>query len=295
MTTIHSRNDKLFDFAVYAMLTVVLFLVLYPLYFVIIASFSDPLEVLGGKVIWRPVGFSLEAYRMVFRDKQVMIGYRNTIAYTLAGTALNMVMTIAAAYPLSRRDLKGKGLVLKMMVFTMFFNGGLIPTYMNIARLGLLNTFSVMILPVAISTYNVMIMRTFFVNSIPYELEEAAYVDGASHLRSLVSIILPLSKPILAVMVLFYAITHWNSYFSALIYLSDEERYPLQLVLRSILIQNQASEESLADVHSTFNRMLRGETIKYALIIVASAPVLCLYPFLQKYFVQGIMIGSIKG
>lgn len=152
-----------------------------------------------------------------------------------------------------------------------------------------------MILPTAISVYNVMIMRTFFMNSIPYELEEAAYVDGATHFRTLYSVVLPLSKPILAVMVLFYAIAHWNSYFNAMIYLSDKERYPLQLVLRTILVQSQSSEEILADVQGTFNRMLMSETIKYALIIVASVPVLCLYPFLQKYFVQGVMIGSVKG
>ncbi|MGI6215264.1 MAG: carbohydrate ABC transporter permease [Christensenellales bacterium] len=295
MHYIRSKKDLIFDITVYVLLCAAMLIVLYPLYFVVIASFSDPLEVLAGNVTWRPVGFSTEAYKMVFKDSKVMTGYKNTILYTLIGTALNMALTVAAAYPLSRRSLRGKNFTLKMMVFTMFFSGGLIPTYLHISKLGLLNTFSVMILPTAISTYNVMIMRTFFINSIPYELEEAAYVDGASHMRSLVSIIIPLSKPILAVMVLFYAVNHWNAYFSALIYLSDEKRYPLQLVLRSILIQNQASEESLVNVQSTFNRMLRGETIKYALIIVASAPVLCLYPFLQKYFVQGIMVGSIKG
>ncbi|HIQ62910.1 MAG: carbohydrate ABC transporter permease [Christensenellales bacterium] len=290
-----SAGDRLFDIGVYVLLTIAMLIVLYPLYFVVIASVSDPMDVLAGKVIWKPSGFSLEAYRMVFKDSQVMTGYRNTIAYTLAGTALNIMLSIAAAYPLSRRNLKGKGLVMGMMVFTMFFSGGLIPTYITISNLGLLNTFAVMILPTAISVYNVMIMRTFFMNSIPYELEEAAYVDGATHFRTLYSVVLPLSKPILAVMVLFYAIAHWNSYFNAMIYLSDKERYPLQLVLRTILVQSQSSEEILADVQGTFNRMLMSETIKYALIIVASVPVLCLYPFLQKYFVQGVMIGSVKG
>ena len=274
----HSTADRVFDICNYILLTLVLIVVLYPLYFVVIASFSDPMAVLGGKVIWKPVGFSLEAY-----------------GYTLAGTALNMVLSICAAYPLSRRQLRGKGFVMGLLVFTMFFSGGLIPTYITISRMGLLNTFAVMILPTAISVYNVMIMRTFFANSIPYELEEAAHVDGASHLRTLASIILPLSKPILAVMVLYYAIAHWNSYFNALIDLSDQDRYPLQLVLRTILIQSQSSEESMINVQGTFNRVLMSETMKYALIIVASVPVLCLYPFLQKYFVQGIMIGSVKG
>ena len=291
----HSTADRVFDICNYILLTLVLIVVLYPLYFVVIASFSDPMAVLGGKVIWKPVGFSLEAYGMVFKDSQVLTGYRNTIGYTLAGTALNMVLSICAAYPLSRRQLRGKGFVMGLLVFTMFFSGGLIPTYITISRMGLLNTFAVMILPTAISVYNVMIMRTFFANSIPYDLEEAAHVDGASHLRTLASVILPLSKPILAVMVLYYAIAHWNSYFNALIYLSDQDRYPLQLVLRTILIQSQSSEESMINVQGTFNRVLMSETMKYALIIVASVPVLCLYPFLQKYFVQGIMIGSVKG
>lgn len=291
----YSTADRVFDTFNYILLTLILFIILYPLYFVVIASVSDPMAVLSGQVIWKPAGFSLEAYGMVFKDSQVMTGYRNTIIYTVVGTLLNMFLSICAAYPLSRRKLKGKGFVMGMMVFTMFFSGGLIPTYITISRMNLLNTFAVMILPTALSVYNVMIMRTFFTNSIPYELEEASHVDGASHLRTLVSIILPLSKPILAVMVLYYAISHWNSYFNALIYLSDQERYPLQLVLRTILIQSQSSEESMINVQGTFNRMLMSETMKYALIIVASVPVLCLYPFLQKYFVQGVMIGSVKG
>lgn len=224
-----------------------------------------------------------------------MLGYKNTILYTFAGTALNIFMSICAAYPLSRKNLKGKGLGLGMMVFTMFFQGGMIPTYINLNQLHMIDTYWVMILPSAISVYNVMIMRTYFSTSIPYELEEAAMIDGASQLRTLWSVVLPLSKPILAVMVLFYAVSHWNEYFNALLYLSDSKRFPLQLVLRSILIQSQASEESFEGIGSTYNRMLLGETMKYALIIVSSLPVLCLYPFLQKYFVKGVMIGSVKG
>jgi putative aldouronate transport system permease protein len=290
-----SKSDLVFDVFVYVILTVVLLIVVYPLYFVVIASISDPLSVLAGDVILTPKNLNLESYRMVFRDSSVMTGYRNTIFYTVVGTTVNMILSTAAAYALSCRNLKGKGVILGMMVFTMFFNGGLIPTFITINNLGLLDTIWVMILPTAISTYNVMIMRTFFLNSIPYELQEAAIVDGASHFNILFNVILPLSKPILAVMVLYYAVRHWNSYFSAMIYLSDHNKYPLQLVLRRILIQSQASEESLIDAQGTFNRMLQGETMKYALIIVVSAPVLCMYPFLQKYFVQGIMVGSVKG
>ena len=290
-----STGDKIFDACVIVILGVVLLSILYPLYFVLIASFSDPLAVLGGEVLLWPVRFSTESYQLVFKNSQVLVGYKNTILYTLAGTAVNMLLSIMAAYPMSRRNLRGKKVGLAMMLFTMFFSGGMIPTYIVINQLGLLDTFWVMILPNAISVYNVMIMRTFFATSIPYELEEAACVDGASQIRTLVSIVLPLSKPILAVMVLFYAVGHWNSYFNALLYLSNQDRYPLQLILRAILIQSQASQESFADIGNTYNRMLLSETMKYALIIVASVPVLCLYPVLQKYFVQGVMIGSVKG
>ena len=290
-----SPGDRAFDIAVYVILAIVMLVILYPLYFVVIASLSDPLAVMSGQVIFTPVSLNFESYRLVFKDSRVLIGYRNTILYTVAGTALNIFMSVAAAYPLSRKNLKGKGIGLGMMVFTMFFSGGMIPTYINMNSLGLLNTFWVMILPCALSVYNVMIMRTYFSTSIPFEIEEAAMIDGASHYRTLWSVVLPLSKPILAVMVLFYAVNHWNSYFDALLYLSDESRYPLQLVLRSILIQSQASEESFAGIGSTYNRMLLSETMKYALIIVASVPVLILYPFLQKYFVKGVMIGSVKG
>lgn len=290
-----STGDKLFDFGVYFILTLVLIIILYPLYFVVIASFSDPLSVMAGEVTFWPVNFNTESYRLVFKNSQVLTGYRNTILYTVAGTVVNLVMSIAAAYPMAQRNLKGKGLFIGMMVFTMFFAGGMIPSYINLNNLGMIDTFWVMIIPNAISVYNVMIMRTFFSTSIPYELQEAAFVDGASHMRILRSIVLPLSKPILAVMVLFYAVSHWNSYFNALLYLSDQNRYPLQLVLRAILIQSQASEESFAGIGNTYSRMLLSETMKYALIIVSSVPVLILYPFLQKYFVHGVMIGSVKG
>ena len=290
-----SRGDKLFDFFVYFTLVIVMFIILYPLYFVVIASLSDPMQVITGKVLWKPISFNTESYRLVFKDSRVITGYRNTILYTTAGTLLNVLMSIAAAYPMSRRNLKGKSIGLGMMLFTMFFSGGMIPTYITISDLGLLNTFWVMILPNAISVYNVMIMRTYFSTSIPYELEEAAMIDGASPMKILVSVVLPLSKSILAVMVLFYAVSHWNSYFNALLYLSDDERFPLQLILRAILIQSQASEESFSGIGNTYNRMLLSETMKYALIIVSSVPVLILYPFLQKYFVKGVMIGSVKG
>lgn len=287
--------DRAFDALVIALLCIVLAAVLYPLYFVVIASLSNPLLVMSGKVIGRPGAPSLEAYRLVFRNSMVLSGYRNTLAYTGVGTLLNLLMTVCAAYPLSRGRLRGKHFFLSMMMITMFFSGGMIPSYIMINRMGLLDTFWVMILPNALSVWNVMIMRTFFASSIPKELEEAALVDGADHLRTLRSVILPLSKPILAVMVVFYAVAHWNSYFNGLIYLSSQSKFPLQLVLRAILIQNQMPEEIFLDVGDTYSRQLMSETLKYALIVVASVPVLCLYPLAQRFFVQGVMIGSVKG
>lgn len=290
-----SKKDKAFDAVVILILCLVLLIVLYPLYFVIIASVSEPISVIGGKVFLWPVHFNLEAYRRVFQYKLVMSGYRNTLLYTLAGTTLNLVMTILAAYPLSRRRLHGKKFFTGMMMVTMFFSGGMIPTYIMIRNLKLLDTFWVMILPGAVSVWNVMLTRSFFISGVPYELEEAARVDGASHFTTLIRIILPVSKAIIAVMVVFYAAGHWNNYFSGLIYLSTESKYPLQLVLRAILIQNQMSEEMIIDVGDTFSRQMLAETLKYALIVVASIPLLCLYPFVQKYFVHGVMIGSVKG
>lgn len=290
-----SKKDKLFDALIIAILCVVLVIVLYPLYFVVIASVSDPIQVIAGKVIWKPLGFNLEAYKRVFKYEMVMRGYLNTLMYTAVGTSLNLVMTILAAYPLSRRNLRGKNFFIGMMMVTMFFSGGLIPTYVTIRSLYLLDTFWVMILPGALSVYNTMLMRSFFITSVPVELEEAARIDGANHFTILTQVILPVSKAILAVMVVFYAAGHWNNYFSGLIYLSTEDKFPLQLILRAILIQNQMQEDMVLDVGDTYNRQMMAETLKYALIIVSSVPLLILYPFVQKYFVHGVMIGSVKG
>ncbi len=290
-----SKKDRIFDAIVIGILFIVLLIVLYPLYFVVIASVSEPISVISGKVFFKPVKFNLEAYRRVFQYKLVMKGYRNTLLYTVAGTSLNLVMTVLAAYPLSRRRLHGKMFFTGMMMVTMFFSGGLIPTYIMIRNLQLLDTFWVMILPSAVSVWNVMLTRSFFISGVPYELEEAARVDGASHITTLVRIILPVSKAILAVMVVFYAAAHWNNYFSGLIYLSTESKYPLQLVLRAILIMNQMKEDMIIDVGDTYSRQMLAETLKYALIVVASVPLLILYPFVQRYFVHGVMIGSVKG
>ncbi|GAK42964.1 carbohydrate ABC transporter permease [Paenibacillus urinalis] len=290
-----SRGDRYVMTAIYILLGLVSLIVLYPIYFVLIASFSSPEEVMLGKVWLWPKNLSLVGYERIFENNELMKGYFNTIVYTVIGTALNVVMTIAAAYPLSRQDFKGRNAFTVLIVFTMFFSGGMIPTYLLIKDLGLLDSFWVMILPTAVSVWNILIMRTFFQSSIPKELQEAAFLDGCSNLKLLVRIILPLSGPVLAVMVLFYAVGHWNSYFNALIYLSDRDKYPLQLFLREILIQDQM--QNMVDLGSdTYSKsLMEVEAIKYAAVMVTNLPMLILYPFLQKYFIKGVMIGAIKG
>ena len=290
-----SRGDKIFNVINGLLIAVVLIMIIYPLWFVIIASVSDPAKVLGGQVILMPRKFTLQGYQMVFRDPMIMTGYRNTLFYTVTGTAINLVMTILAAYPLSRKDWVGRGFFMGVLMFTMFFSGGIIPTYLMMNSLGMINTVWAMILPGAVSVYNTIIMRTFFVNSIPPELQEAAQVDGCSNTRLLLQIVLPLSKQILAVMVLFYGVAHWNAFFNALIYLTESKRYPLQLVLRSILIQNTASQDMLGDLDTMGSRVMMAETIKYALIIVSTLPMMILYPFLQRFFEKGVMVGAVKG
>lgn len=290
-----SLSVNLFDNILYVFLSFAILIVLYPLYFIVIGSFSDPLQVIAGKVWAFPKSITFEPYRMVFRDSSIWVGYRNTIFYTIGGTFLNLIMTLFAAYPLSKKGLKGGSLIMKLMVLTIYFGGGLIPTYLLISSLGMINTYWAMVIPNAVAVWNIIITRTYFTSSIPIELEEAAYIDGSSHFNTFIKIILPLSKPIISVMILFYGVAHWNSFFNGLIYLNDKSRFPLQLILRGILIQNQASEDMLMGIDDTYNRKLLAETMKYALIIVSTAPVLCLYPFLQKYFIKGILIGSIKG
>lgn len=289
-----SKGDRAFTIFNYIFLAIVAVVVLYPLIFVLSASLSNPEYVISGDLWLWPKEYTVEAYEKVFQNPDIINGFINTLKYTFFGTLLNIVMTICAAYPLSRRHLKGKGFIMAFMVFTMFFSGGLIPTYLLIRDLGMINTFWVMIIPNAVAVWNIIIMRTFF-QSIPYELEESAMIDGAGNFRILWSIVLPLSLPVMAVMVLFYAVGHWNSYFQALIYLQDQDKFPLQLILRQILIQGQADDMIKATSESFLAQKLSVEGLKYAVLIVANLPMLMLYPFLQRYFVKGVMIGSLKG
>ncbi len=290
-----TRGDKAFDIINVIVLCIVLLVILYPLWFVVIASISDPMKVSSGELLFLPQGINFEGYRMVFRDQNILTGYRNTLYYTLVGTTINVILTIMAAYPLSRKDWVGRGFFMGALTFTMFFSGGIIPTYLVMSSLGVVNTVWAMIIPGAISVYNTIVMRTYFTNTIPTELQEAAMVDGATNTELLIKIVLPLSMPIIAVMTLFYGVAHWNAFFGALIYLTKPALYPLQLVLRTILIQNQASQDMLGEMDTLASRVMMAEIIKYALIIVSTLPMLLLYPFLQRFFIKGVMVGAIKG
>ncbi|WP_178021447.1 carbohydrate ABC transporter permease [uncultured Paenibacillus sp.] len=287
-------DERWFDVIVYLIAAVIIMIVLYPLLFVVSASFSDPARVLGGEVWLLPKGPTLEAYNNILHNDQIWIGYRNSILYTVVGTLINITMTLLAAYPLSRPDLPGRKGLMLIITLTMFFSGGLIPSYLLVKSLGMVDTMWALIIPGAISTYNLIVMRTYFQSSIPWELQEAAHIDGCSNWRLLISIILPLSKPILAVMVLFYAVGHWNAFFNALIYIRSEHLYPLQLILREILMISQSAGVDGGNVGME-EKILLSESIKYAVIIVSSLPVLVMYPFVQRHFVKGVMIGSIKG
>lgn len=287
-------DERWFDVLVYFIAAVIIIIVLYPLVFVVSASFSDPARVLNGEVWLLPKGITLDAYNNILHNDKIWIGYRNSIFYTVVGTLINITMTLLAAYPLSRPDLPGRKGLMLIITLTMFFSGGLIPSYLLVKNLGMVDTMWALIIPGAISTYNLIVMRTYFQSSIPWELQEAAHIDGCSYWRLLISIILPLSKPILAVMVLFYAVGHWNSFFNALIYIRTEDLYPLQLVLREILMISQSAGVDGGNVGME-EKILLSESIKYAVIIVSSLPVLIMYPFVQRHFVKGVMIGSIKG
>ena len=296
-TLSNTASDRVFNAVNYVFLTVMLLAVAYPLYFMAIASFSDPHLVNNGKLWLFPKGVTFEGYRRIFSDSRIWTAYLNTTIYTLGGVSVNLLVTIPAAYALSRRDLWGRNLVMVLFTFTLLFGGGLIPTYLIIRSRGVLNTRWVMIIPNAVAVWNLIIARTFFQTTVPPDLLDASRMDGASNLRFFVSVVIPISPAIIAVLALFYGVGHWNAFFEALIYLKDPELYPLQLVLRSILIMNESAAEMMesSDPDTVAEQQRIIEVIKYGLIMVASVPVLLLYPFLQKYFVKGVMIGALKG
>ena len=287
-------GDKLFEIFILLVGVLVLLCVIYPLYYVIIASISNPSLVMTGGVWLYPRQLTLDGFEALLGEAKIWIGYRNTIFYTAAGTMINIIMTVLAAYPLSRRDMAGRRFFTLIILFTMYFNGGLIPTYLLVRDLNMDNTVWAILIPAAISTYNLIVAKTFFENSIPHEIYESAFLDGCSNVRMLISIVLPLSKAILAVLVLYYGVAHWNSYFSALVYLRNEELFPLQIILRDILLLGQTEQMGSNDV-GMGEKIKMAEAIKYSVIVISSAPVLLLYPLAQKYFVQGVMIGAIKG
>jgi multiple sugar transport system permease protein/putative aldouronate transport system permease protein len=290
-----TRGDRIFSAANYAVLTVYLLVVLYPLVYIVSASFSSPAAVTSGLVRLWPVEPTLIAYETIFKDPAIVRGFLNSVFYAVVGTAVNVTLTILAAYPLSRKNLPGRGGIMFFFFFTTLFSGGLIPTYLVVRDLGLLNTRWALILPAALSVWNLIITRTYFQTAIPDELLDAATIDGANDFRFLRDIVLPLSGPIIAVNALFYAVGHWNSYFDALIYLTDESLFPLQLVLREILVQNQTNLRMTGDIQSMLARENLADLLKYALIVVATVPLLLVYPFVQKHFVKGALIGSLKG
>ena len=293
------KDDLIFNLIVMILLTIFLLSVAYPLYFIIIASFSDPSLVGSGQVVLYPRGFTLEAYKKVLEYKAIWIGYRNTTIYTVFFTFLSLFMTMTAGYGLSRKNIPGKGIIMGYMTFTMFFNGGLIPTYLLMRSIRLEGNPIIIILMGSVSVYNIIITRTFLQSNIPDELFEAATMDGCNHFRFFGTIVLPLSPAIIAVMVLFAAVSQWNSWFNAMIYLRNQNQMPLQLILRNIIVSSQAFlREMQMDTISNDDiarTTLLAESMKYAVIIVATLPVMIMYPFIQNYFIKGVMIGSIKG
>lgn len=294
-------SDRVFVVVNSLILAILFMLLIYPILFVLSASVSDPKLVNAGRIILLPKGITFSGYRQLFADSEIWLGYLNTIFYTVVGTVFNLLVTIPCAYAISRRDMPGRNIIMTLFMITMYFSGGLIPAYLNMKEFNLLNTRAILLVDGLVSAYNVIVSRTFFSSTIPWELHEAARVDGASDARTFLQIILPLSKPILVVMALYYGVGHWNSYFNAMIYLKDREIYPLQLFLREILIKSQLSAAMLGnamDAETALELSKQADNanlIKYGVIVVSTLPMLVVYPFLQKFFAKGVMIGSIKG
>ncbi len=288
-----SKGDHIINAVMYGLIFAGVVICTYPVWFALVASFSDPTYVNSGELLLWPKGAHLTGYKMVLEDWRILTGYKNTLLYTLCGTLLGLFVSLAAGYSFSRKDLPGRKVLMLLMVFTMFFHGGMIPTYLTVKSLGLINTRAVLIIVGSVSVYNIILIRTFFMSSIPSEMMEAAFIDGCSNTRFFFFFVLPLSKAIIAVIGLYLAVGYWNNYFNALLYVTDRNLHPLQLFLRDILISAQSTDIVDGDLASEFKKNV--QIVKYAVIVVSTIPVMCLYPFLQKYFVQGVMLGSVKG
>ncbi|MCI9665373.1 MAG: carbohydrate ABC transporter permease [Lachnospiraceae bacterium] len=289
-------QDTIVYFINYILLTVLLVVVLYPLIYIISCSFSSGDALMSGRVKLFPVDLTLQSYKAVFKYQSIWTGYRNSIIYAIVGTLISMVLTLFAAYPLSRDDFRGKKIFTVIILFTMMFSGGLIPTYLLVKNLDLMDTIWAVVLPGAVNAYNIIVARTFFANTIPKELQEAAEMDGCTDFRFFVRIVIPLSTPIIAVLSLWVVVGLWNSYFGPMIYLNSQEKYPLQLVLRRILLLSQVNlNQSNIDPETIRKNQYLGEMLKYGTIIISTLPLMIVYPFVQKYFVKGVMIGSVKG
>lgn len=292
----HSKTDKVFLFINNFLMGIFLLIMLYPLWIVIVSSFSEPSEVAAGKVWLYPIGFSLQGYQAVFEYKWIMNGMGVSLILLIVGTALCMAVTVLAAYPLSRKSLVGRRVILFIFTFTMFFGGGMVPFFILIKDLNLINSLWSLILPGAINVWNIILMRTYFQTNIPEEIREASQIDGCDDFRFLLQISVPLLKPIIAVLALFTAVSFWNSYFNALIFINDTNKFPLQLVLRDILIINQSDPTTIGqNIEGFKNQQALIESLKYSSIVVASAPLMVIYPFVQKFFVKGVIVGSLKG
>jgi multiple sugar transport system permease protein/putative aldouronate transport system permease protein len=287
-------EDKVFYAFVYVFSVVLLLSVLYPMIFIVSASFSSGQAISTGQVKLLPVDPGIEGYRAVFKDRRIPMGYRNTIFYTVVGTLINVAMTLICAYPLARKRLPHRGAITFFFTFTMLFSGGMIPGYMLLRDLHMLNTVWAMWLPGAMSIYSMIVTRTFISSTIPEELLEATQIDGCSDIKYFFLFVLPLSKAVIAVIAMMYAVGHWNAYFNAFLYLTKQELYPLQIFLREILVMNQMQND-IVDPETAIAMQGLADLLKYSLIVISSAPILCIYPFFQKYFVKGVMIGSIKG
>lgn len=293
-----SKGEKIFKAVIIVILILFCLITLYPLVFVLSSSFSSPEDVYSGNVVFFPVNFSIQSYIRLFQNNEIITGYLNTILYTFVGTFISVSLTFMAAYPLSRKDMRGRNFFMLLFVFTMFFSGGIVPLYMLIDALSLTDTMWAVILPGCVSVWNLIVVRTYISTAIPYNLQESAMIDGASGFRLFFDIILPLCKPILVIMILFYFVGYWNNYFNSMMFLSSESKFPLQLVLRNILIEQDLSSmvgSGGGSQENLYEQAMLSESIKYSAIVVSTLPILLIYPFLSKYFEKGIMVGSLKG